>query len=50
LLVEFGGEGEQVIALVFQETDDGADAVRAKRLAGLQFGDQEIEELATRVG
>ena len=34
VLVQLGGEGQQIVSLIGQRADDGPDAVWAERLAG----------------
>ena len=44
--IEHAGKGEQVVALVLQGDPHRADAPRVLGLAGSEFGDKEVEQLA----
>ena len=46
--IELHGEGQEIVVLVRQRADHRPDAMRTKRLAGAQFGDDEVEQLAAR--
>ena len=43
VLVKLGRESQELLAMVFQEAAHGAEAMRAKRFASLEFGEDEAE-------
>src|SRR5712692_926073 len=47
VLVELGGEGQELVVVVFQERAQGIEAMGTKRCPRLQFGEDEIGQSAT---
>lgn len=47
ILVELGGEGQELVTMVFQQGADRTEAMRTECFAGLQFGEDEIVESTT---
>jgi len=48
VMIQLRGEGQQIVALVRQCTNHRPDAMRTKRLAQAEFGNDEVEQIAAR--